>query len=133
MLRSSSAVRRRLPASRPVICPPATGPDAVPRTLVRGDRLLNRERIESVGRQPRGIDVHAHLPRASADEGHLRHVVDFGDGVAQLGGERPQLVVARSAPTTRVTARIGTSSIERGLTIGPMTPGGMRSALAASF
>ena len=58
------------------------------------DGLLNRERIEIVGRQPRGIDVHANLPRSPADDGDLRHVVDFGDGIAQLDGERPQLIVA---------------------------------------
>ena len=58
-----------------------------------GDRLLNRERIEIVGRQPRGVDVHANLPGPPADEGHLRHVVDFSDGLAQLGGERSQLIV----------------------------------------
>jgi hypothetical protein len=60
--------------------------------LVR-DRLLNRERIETVGRQPRGVDVHANLPWAPADDGHLRHVVDFGDGISQLDGERSQLIV----------------------------------------
>ena len=42
-----------------------------------------------------------------------------------LGGADPML--------DAVTALIGTSSIERGLTIGPMTPGGTRSAFAASF
>ena len=57
------------------------------------DRLLNRERIEIVGRQPRGVDVHANLPWAPADDGHLRHVVDFSDGLSQLDGERSQLIV----------------------------------------
>ena len=58
-----------------------------------GDRLLNGERIEIVGRQPRGVDVHADLPRPPADDRHLRHVVDFGDGVPQLDGQQSQLIV----------------------------------------
>ena len=50
--------------------------------------------------------------------GHLGHVGHLGDRIPQLRGELPQLIVA-VARRHSVTARIGTSSIERGLTSGP--------------
>ena len=60
----------------------------------RDDRTLDGERVQLIGRQPCRIDVYPELTWSSADERHLRHIGDFGDGVAQLSGEPPHLVVA---------------------------------------
>ena len=60
------------------------------------DRPLDRQRIQSVGRQPRGIEVDPQLTRTPADQRHFGYVGDFGDSVTQLRGQGPQLIVAVS-------------------------------------
>ena len=72
-----------MPASSPTTRPSPTGPDAVPRAL-------------AAAMAPRRVDVHAQLARPAADDRDLRDVVDLGDGVAQLRGQRAQLVVSVS-------------------------------------
>ena len=96
------------------------------------DRLLNRQRIDVVGRQLRGVDVDVHLPWAAADDRDLRYVVHLGDCISQLDRERSQLIV-------RVARRPHGDGKDRHIIDRPRLddrsddPGGMRSACAASF
>ena len=49
---------------------------------------------QTVGVEPRGVERHTHLAGPAADERHLRHIRNLGDGLTQLRRQAPQLVVA---------------------------------------
>ena len=70
---------------------------AAVRTLARGERLLDRERIEAARRERRGIEIDRHLARPAADDRDLGDVGQLLERLLQLPGHlaQPQVVVAR--------------------------------------
>ncbi len=64
-----------------------------PGARVAPDGGTDHQRVDAVDLQPGRVDLDAGHARPAADDGHLRHVGHFLDGVVQLRRQQPQLVV----------------------------------------